>query len=46
MRTKPRGIHATFETDCERCGDIITVTNGKVSQHECYEEPQCDVQMG
>jgi len=34
FRTKPKGIHANFRTDCG-CGGEITVTNGRVDHHEC-----------
>lgn len=34
MKTKPRGIHATFETTCG-CGGVLTVTNGRVDPHVC-----------
>lgn len=34
MKTKPRGIWATFATTCE-CGAEITVTNGRPESHEC-----------
>lgn len=36
--TKPKGIHATFQTSCE-CGSELTVTNGRIDRHEC-ERPQ------
>ncbi len=35
MKTKPRGIHATFTTDCQ-CGSELTVTNGRIDPHECH----------
>jgi len=38
MKTKPKGIHATFTTSCE-CGAELTVTNGRVDKHEC-ERPR------
>ena len=34
MKTKPKGIHATFTTDCP-CGGELTVTNGRPDFHEC-----------
>ena len=39
MRTKASGMHATFETDCWKCGDIITVTNGGPDRHACEPPP-------
>lgn len=39
MKTKARGIHANFTTDCERCGGEITVSNGRPDRHQC-ETPQ------
>lgn len=33
--TKPRGMWATFETSCERCGGELTVRNGRVDPHTC-----------
>jgi hypothetical protein len=39
MKTKPKGIHATFRTDCATCGSELTVTNGRVDRHEC-ERPR------
>jgi len=38
FRTKPKGIHATFRTDCG-CGGELTVTNGRVDPHQCRIEP-------
>lgn len=35
MFTKPRGIHATFVTQCAACYCPITVTNGRVDHHDC-----------
>lgn len=35
MFTKPRGIHATFETECVRCRGELTITNGRIEWHEC-----------
>lgn len=35
MNPKPRGIHATFQTECHRCTAEITVTNGRPDQHLC-----------
>jgi len=38
FRTKPKGIHANFRTDCG-CGAEITVTNGRIDPHQCRIEP-------
>ncbi len=35
MKTKPRGIHATFTTECQ-CGAELTVTNGRIDRHDCH----------
>jgi hypothetical protein len=35
VKTKPKGIHATFATTCE-CGSTLTVTNGRPDPHECH----------
>lgn len=35
MKTKPRGIHANFQTECAHCRADITVTNGRPAPHEC-----------
>ena len=35
LKTKARGIHATFSTDCVRCGGEITVSNGRPDRHQC-----------
>jgi hypothetical protein len=43
MKTKPKGIHATFQTSCE-CGAELTVTGGKIDRHEC-ERPQRPVSL-
>ena len=40
MRTKPRGMWATFETVCYRCDGLLTVSNGHVSPHDCREQLQ------
>jgi len=32
---KPRGIHATFQTECIYCRGEITVTNGRADYHQC-----------
>ena len=32
---KPKGIHATFTTDCEHCGEERTVTGGRPDPHHC-----------
>ena len=37
FKTKPRGIHANFSSDCWKCGDEITVTNGRPERHDCRE---------
>ena len=37
MKTKPKGIHANFRTDCG-CGGEITVTNGRIDPHQCRIE--------
>lgn len=34
MKTKPKGIHANFSTDCP-CGAELTVTNGRIDNHRC-----------
>lgn len=34
MKTKPRGIWATFTTQCQ-CGQDLTVSNGWIDPHEC-----------
>jgi hypothetical protein len=39
MKTKPRGIHATFQSSCFKCGDDITITNGRPDPHECRDKP-------
>ena len=36
MKTKPRGIHANFVTQCATCYCPMTVTNGRVDPHECH----------
>lgn len=33
MKTKPRGIWATFRTECVDCGGVILVTNGRPEEH-------------
>ena len=35
MKTKPKGIHATFAVDCPHCLEEFTVSNGRVDYHEC-----------
>lgn len=35
FRTKPRGIHATFETVCYRCNGVLTISNGRPDPHTC-----------
>ena len=37
MKTKPRGIHATFQTECVYCRGILTITNARVDHHDCRE---------
>lgn len=37
MMTKPRGIWATFQTECSRCQGDITVSNGRPEHHVCRE---------
>lgn len=39
MKTKPRGIYATFATDCHLCGAEVTVSNGRPDRHQC-DTPQ------
>ena len=39
MKTKPKGIHATFESSCFKCADVITVSNGRIDPHQCRIEP-------
>ena len=34
MKTKPRGIWATFTTTCP-CGSELTITNARIDYHEC-----------
>jgi len=38
MKTKPKGIHATFASECFKCADVITVTNGRIDPHQCRIE--------
>lgn len=33
--TKPKGIHATFQSECWKCGQELTVTNGRPDPHDC-----------
>lgn len=35
FRTKPRGIHANFQSECHLCGGEITVSNGRIDNHRC-----------
>lgn len=35
MKTKPRGIHASFQTECWKCAAEITVSNGRPDPHTC-----------
>jgi len=37
MKTKPRGIHATFTTECVYCRGDLTITSGRIEHHECRE---------
>lgn len=37
FRTKPQGIHATFQTECVQCRGELTVSNGRVDRHDCRE---------
>ena len=39
MKTKPKGIHANFQSECFKCSGNITVTNGRVDPHECRDKP-------
>jgi hypothetical protein len=39
MKTRPKGIHATFATDCHECGSERTISNGRVDPHNC-EQPR------
>jgi len=39
MKTKPRGIHANFVTECASCRGDLTVTNGRIDPHECRDKP-------
>jgi hypothetical protein len=36
MSTKPKGIHATFVTQCADCYCPITVTSGRPDPHDCH----------
>lgn len=38
MKTKPKGIHATFAVDCPACEGELTITNGRPDLHECRIE--------
>lgn len=33
--TKPKGIHATFQTECWACDTELNVTNGRIEPHDC-----------
>lgn len=35
MKTKPRGIHANFTSQCHVCGGEIVVKDGRPERHEC-----------
>ena len=37
MKTKPRGIHANFVTTCVYCRGTLTITNGRIDNHDCRE---------
>jgi hypothetical protein len=39
MKTKPRGIWATFRTECASCRGELTVTNSRPDPHECRDKP-------
>jgi hypothetical protein len=39
MKTKPRGIHANFITECAACRGDITISNGRLEHHECRDKP-------
>jgi competence CoiA-like predicted nuclease len=34
---KPKGIHATFQTECPACQGELTVTNGHPDPHYCHQ---------
>jgi len=36
MKTRPRGIHATFTTECANCGGELTITSGRPDPHDCH----------
>lgn len=40
MKTKPRGIHANFESTCFKCQGDITISNGRPEHHVCREWSQ------
>lgn len=35
MKTKPRGIHATFATTCHACRGDLTISGGRIDPHDC-----------
>lgn len=37
MKTRPQGIHATFETECIHCRGVLTVSNGSPDPHDCRQ---------
>lgn len=37
MKTRPRGIHANFATECAYCNGELTITNGRIDPHECAQ---------
>lgn len=42
MKTKARGIWATFATTCA-CGAELTITQGRVDHHECRPNSLADI---
>ncbi len=36
MKTNPRGIWANFATCCTDCLRELTITNGRVNEHDCH----------
>jgi len=37
VKTKPRGIHASFQTECVYCRGTLTISNGRIDHHDCRE---------
>lgn len=35
--TKPRGEQLSFTTSCHRCRGELTISNGRVSPHDCRD---------